>query len=362
MSHATIERSGISERARQNSYLDLNDPNVTVSPIYLKGLEIGSKRSISQNKKATIEDAISCSYGFVSLSAVHADGIGEVGELSFGVPWGKDRSTFTPIAERMATLMADGFEGAQLEWIGGQHIDVYIESTLGPEEFIRRLVEAPVAAYHDQPHLLEAFTTAQRLRAVNLLGPNGKGKIFTDIVNGRRHGLIRGYQPEGDNTIEDKSEEGRMSFVWNYESVDGELIGLDPVKSEQYSLTDLAKPSKTVTLEMSQGLLKKQRLLSGVKEGVNRYLFSIYWDPSVDCCRTATNAQYFKTDEMIESSNIIQSDGSKLFPTIAFWSNDNRIKPDEEKKWCNEHGKKKTECDCKNENDNQGNKESKKSN
>lgn len=343
----------IAERPPISGFLDENDPNITITEAYLKGQRIAADFSISPDQKATSEEAIRCVNGFVSLSGVHAGEVGDVANISFGLPWHENGESFTPIAERIASLMSGGYE---LEWIGDRQVDVYIEADLNPNELLKRLVEAPIEAYKNQPYLSEAMTEAQNLRRGNILGQIGKGQIFRDIFYGRRHGLIRAYQPADDTSIEDDSETGRMSFVWNNETVGDELVGL-ALNNKRQTLTELAA-SPVVTPEMSEGILRRQKLLTGVK-GRNRFLISVYFDPSVVCCRSATNAQYseanyFKTPEMIEGSQILQSSISELLPTLRF-GYDEGYKPQEEKDWCKEHNKKKTECNC-------GKEESKKSN
>lgn len=271
--------------------------------IYSEGEEIAANFSISPDKIPTVEEILRSSRAFVNLIGKHTGDVGDVANISFGIPRYEDRP-FDSVATRLARYVM-GNE-AEIVPLGENQLLVLIESDLEPDEFLERFVSAPVQTYgEDYEDLRRSLGIIEGMRREDVLDPTrGKGKTFKDIFYGRLKEKIRAFQ-----------RDGRISMVWNswYDGEDLTALHLDdePQKMKVLAGHHLAEGA------IENGIIKKEDFFRGESKR-HRYGLSIYWDPSVDCCRFSTNAQmgeanFHKTDESIENSKVLRLNQLKIF-------------------------------------------------
>lgn len=292
----------------KSGFLDENNPTLTITPVYRLGKEIASHYSISSDREISVEEAKRGIGAFVQVSGLHAGEVGDVANLSYGLPWEEGRY-FGGMAQAIADRFIQYIPG-RIEWIGDSQVYIFIDEDIDPKELLERFIDAPYEAYSELPNYQRAFEVVAGMRREDILDPiRGKGETFKDIFYGRVEELIPAFIPDG-----------RLSMVWNYKKEGGELVSLgvptnnEPPKPQK--LTEIAN-HKLADEDMKSGLLRRQEYFKGLSSK-HRFLVSIHFDPSVVCCRFSTNAQlgaanFYKTDEFINSALGIRNNMISIF-------------------------------------------------
>src|SRR5258708_5176589 len=165
--------------------------NFKLDQVAQMGEKIASKYHLPTDREATRDEILHCNYSFPQLLGRNGD-TDQVAALSFGLAGRVE--TLEPVMEGIRRGLG------RVEWYGRDQVAVFIEEDVNPIAMVGRLIDGPKEVYQNLHGLKTQVSVQEDRRHFLLESPDGKGRQFEEIFNGKRSAAVKGYQ--GDGTAE----------------------------------------------------------------------------------------------------------------------------------------------------------------